>query len=116
MNVAELMLRHQTESRLLGGGLQHVAQQLRLAQRFAATVPEHQIGCCGPRHAFAVSLKCRNRVTAERNRPHRLQCLWRLELPLEYRFAHCESAVFEIEGGPEPGPARAPLRRLERLE
>jgi hypothetical protein len=54
MNVVELMPRHPTESRLLGGGLQHVAQQLRLSQRFAAAVPEHQIGWRGPCHAFAV--------------------------------------------------------------
>src|SRR5438067_186140 len=56
-----------------GGRLQHVAQQFRLAQRFAAAVSEYQIGKRGPCYAFPVRLERRNRVTPERNRSHRFR-------------------------------------------
>jgi hypothetical protein len=62
--MAELMPRNPTESRPFGGWLQQIAQQLGLAQRFPAAVPEHHILWSRPSGAPTVCPERGNRVAA----------------------------------------------------
>jgi hypothetical protein len=54
VDVAELMPCHPSESGPFRSWLQHVAKQLRLAERLTAAVPEQEIVGCGARRAKAM--------------------------------------------------------------
>jgi hypothetical protein len=94
---AELVPRHPSESSPFGGWLQHVAQELGLAQRLAAAVPEHEVVGGNPRRAPTMRSDPRNRLWTEGNRSPRFPRLRRLELPLIHGFTHGERADLEIE-------------------
>src|SRR3954452_22205039 len=97
MNVPELMPRHPSYSRRR---LQHVRQQLGFAQGIALAIPEHEILWRAPIDALAMRRECRDRVWTERNRPHGLLRLGRLELSLEDGLAHRQRSDVEIESAP----------------
>ena len=68
VDVAELVPRHPPESSPFGGWLQHIAQQLGLAQRFTAAVPEQEIVGCGAGCAKAMFPEKRRAALPKRRR------------------------------------------------
>src|SRR5690349_3213434 len=82
VNVAELMPRHCAEPSRFRCRLQHPREQLRLTQRVALSIAEHQVARSLAADTRLVLEERRHDVRPEWNGPHRLLGLWRLESSL----------------------------------
>ena len=88
MNVAELMPRHPSQARRLRRRLQHVPQQLGLAQGIALPIAEHEILWRPPTNALSMRRESRHYMGTERYRSHGPLRLGGLDVPLEDGLAH----------------------------
>ena len=97
MNVAELMPRHPSQPRRSAAGCSTFVSSFDSRNGSPLRLPNTRSSAPCRLDALPMRRQRRDRVWPERNRPHGLLRLRRLELSLEHRLAHRQRADLQIE-------------------